>query len=61
MESKCRKCKQPRKKWLARERQIKAREQKVTSREANQNKRDEQTMLLKTHVNKLELHITDVG
>ena len=47
------------KNWLARERQIKDREA-ITSREAYQNEHDEQNWLLKTHMNKLELRITDV-
>ena len=49
-----------RKKWLTREKQLKARESAIITREANQNERDEQIVLLKTHVHKMECKINDL-
>ena len=48
------------KKSAARERQLKARENSALVREANQDERDEQITLLKTHVNGMELRIKDL-
>ena len=49
-----------RKKNAAREKQLKARENAVTLRGANQHEREEQFVMLKSHVNNLELAVTDL-
>ena len=48
------------KKWVTREKQLRAKEAALTAREANQCEKDEQIELLKAHVNTLELNIVDL-
>ena len=48
------------KKWAARERQLKTREAAITVREANQSERDEQLVLLKKHFHDKAQEVTDL-